>query len=323
MEVTRIVEVVSEPEPVQELTKIDLQLGWLKDTSWAGFFAADQLGYYEEEGLEVNFISGGSGIDPISIVRQNPNMFGASSSNPSFINAVSRGAPLVTIGCFYQFHPGGFTILADSDIDDWTDFENHRIGVQPEAEHWLDVIANVYDLDRSSIEVVRVGYDPTPLLTDQIDAFSSWIVNQPYQIEQAGYEWKFLFLAEIPGIGSYGTIPFVHRDLLEKNPELVERFMRATIKGWDYTLDHSDEVANWIIDEYLPGGALENQLFFMEQGMPVVVSEDTAAHGLGYCNPERWSALIDTLLEYDQIENAVTVADVMTNEFVEASPVKR
>lgn len=313
--------------PVQqeptELTRVNVQLGWIPNSEFAGLFAADQLGYYEEEGLEVDFISGGAGIDPITIVRQNQDFIGVVSSNPSLINAVSRGAPLVAIGAFYQFHPNGFLILKESGIATWKDLEGKKVGVQAEGEYLLDVVAAVEGLDKSKMEVVRVGYDPTPLLTGQIDAYMAWVVNQPYKVEQADKEWDFLLLADVSGVEFYAMLPFVHKDLLESDPDLVERWTCASLRGWAYVLDHPDEAAEWTVEHYLEAGDLEAERWLLEQANPITRSENTAEHGLGWMDPGRWERAITTLLEHNQIEKPVAVEDIMTNQFVETCGIKR
>lgn len=304
-------------------TRVNVQLGWIKNTEFAGLFVADKKGYYAAEGLEVNFISGGAGIDPLTIVRANPEFIGVVSSSGTFINATSRGAPYVALAAFYQKHPNGFLVLADSPIRTYKDFEGRRIGVQPEGEFYLDVLAAIHGLDKSKMEVVRVGFDPTPLLTGQIDAYMAWIVNQPYAVEKAGKKWRFLLLADNPGVQFYAMLPFVTRDFLGRNRSVVDRWMRASLRGWSYVLDYPDEAAEITVKHYLPGGDLEAERWLLKQANPITVSEDTKRHGLGWMDRGRWEAGIQTLLKYKQIERAPNVDDIMTSRFAERIAIKR
>ena len=321
VEVTRVVEV--EPEAAPELTEIDVQLGWIKNSEFAGMFVADQQGFFEEEGLEVNFISGGAGIDAIPIVRQNPNIIGIANSGPALINAVSGGAPLVAIGAFYQKHPNGFLILEETPIDSFQDLQGHSIAIQPESEFLLDVLVAYHDLDKSSMELVRAGFDPTPLLTGQVDAYVAWIVNQPYAVEQAGMDWKFLLFADNPGLEYYAMIPFVHRDFIENNPEALEGFMRASLRGWEWALDNPAETAEVVVNNYLPGGDVAAEQWLMEASLDLIATEETAANGLGWMNPQKWEEGIATLVEYEQIDESVAVDEIMTNQFVESAGILR
>lgn len=321
VEVTRVVEV--QPEQPAELTELTVQLGWIKNSEFAGLFAADQLGYYAEEGLAVDFISGGAGVDPISIVRQNPEMIGVVSSSPSLINAVSRGAPLVAIGAFYQKHPNGFLILEDTPIDSFKDLEGHTIGIQAESEYLLDVLVAYHDLDKSSMELVRTGFDPTPLLTGQVDAYVAWIVNQPYAVEQAGEGWKFLLFADNPGLEYFAMVPFAHQELIDSNPELVEGFMRASLRGWQWVVDHPQEAAEMTVENYLPGGDVAAERWLLDASIPLIATDETAEHGLGWMNPDKWESGIGSLVQYEQIEAPVAVDAIMTNEFVDAAGVMR
>ena len=300
-----------------QLTRVNVQLGWIKNSEFAGLFVADQKGYYTAEGLDVNFISGGAGIDPINIVRANPTYIGVESSSGTLINAISKGAPLTAIGAFYQKHPNGFLLLADNPIRSYKDFEGRRIGVQPEGEYYLDVLSAIYGLDKSKMEVVRVGFDPTPLLTGQIDAYMAWIVNQPYAVEKAGKKWRFLLLADTPGLQFYAMVPFVTRDFLSRNPDVIERWLRASLRGWADVEDHPDESATLVVQYYLSGGNVDAERWLLQQANPITVSPDTTQHGLGWMDPKRWEAGTQTLLKYKQIDRAPSVDEEMTDQFVE------
>jgi NitT/TauT family transport system substrate-binding protein len=310
-------------EEPKELERVDVQLGWIKNSEFAGLFVADQMGWFAEEGIEVNFISGGSGIDPIAIVRQNPDAIGVVSSTPSLVNAISRGAPLIAIGAFYQFHPNGFLVLDESPIKSYADFVGRKIGIQAEGEYLLDTALALNGIDKTQMEVVRTGFDPTPLLTGQIDAYMAWIVNQPYAVEKAGKQWRFLLFADNPGMQFYAMQPFVHRDLLANNPDLLQRWMRAALRGWEWVLDNPDETAQLVVDNYLPGGDVEAEKWLLARANPITVSDDTKEHGLGWMNPQRIQEGIATLLKYEQIAADVKVEDVITNQFVEAVGIKR
>lgn len=304
-------------------TRVTVQLGWIKNAEFAGLFVADKKGFYAAEGLEVNFISGGAGIDPLTLVRFNPDFIGVVSSSGTFINATSRGAPYIAIAAFYQKHPNGFLVLADSPIRSYKDFEGRRIGVQPEGEYYLDVLAAIHGLDKSKMQVVRVGFDPTPLLTGQIDAYMAWVINQPYAVEKAGKRWRFILLADNPGVQFYAMVPFVTRNYFGRNRSVVERWLRASLQGWAYVLDHPDEVAELVVRYYLPGGDLEAEKWLLRQANPITVSEGTKRYGLGWMDRNLWEAGIQTLLKYKQIDLAPNVDDIMNIRLVERIGIKR
>src|SRR5712691_7246621 len=85
----------------RQLKRLNVQLGWIKNTEFAGLFVADQRGWFAQEGLDVTFISGGAGIEPINIVRANPSYLGVVASSGALINAVSRGAKLKALAAYY------------------------------------------------------------------------------------------------------------------------------------------------------------------------------------------------------------------------------
>jgi NitT/TauT family transport system substrate-binding protein len=298
------------------LKRVSVQLGWIKNAEFAGLFVADQRGWFAQEGLDVTFISGGAGIDPINIVRANPTYLGVVASSGALINAVSRGAKLKALAAYYQRHPNCFLMVDDSPIKSYKDFEGRRIGVQPEGEHYLQALAAVHGLQMSKIQVVRVGFDPTPLLTGQIDAYMAWIINQPYRLEKAGKKWRAMLLAETPGLSFYAMLPFATDQMIKEQPDVVEGFLRASLRGWQAVLDNPDEAARITVEKYLPGGDLDAEKWLLKHANPITVSDDTKKFGLGWMDAKVWEAGRDTLLKYKQIERAPDVAEMVDLSFV-------
>jgi ABC-type nitrate/sulfonate/bicarbonate transport system substrate-binding protein len=303
----------AQPRP---LKRLNVQLGWIKNTEFAGLFVADQRGWFAQEGLDVNFISGGAGIDPINIVRANPTYIGVVASSGALITAVSRGAKLKAVAAYYQKHPNCFLMLDDSPIKTYRDFEGRRIGVQPEGEHYLQALAAVHGLSMNKIQVVRVGFDPTPLLTGQIDAYMAWIINQPYRLEKAGKRWRALLLADNPGLTFYAMLPFATDQLIKEQPDVVEGFLRASLRGWQGVLENPDEAARITVEKYLPGGDLEAEKWLLKHANPITVSDDTRKYGLGWMDLRIWETGRDTLLKYKQIERAPEVGEMVDLSFL-------
>ena len=84
------------------LKRLSVQLGWIKNIQFGGLFVADQRGWFAQEGLDVTFIGGGAGIEPINIVRANPTYIGVAASSGALINAISRGAKIKALAAYYQ-----------------------------------------------------------------------------------------------------------------------------------------------------------------------------------------------------------------------------
>ena len=298
------------------LKRLNVQLGWIKNAEFAGLFVADQRGWFAQEGLDLTFISGGAGIDPINIVRANPTYIGVVSSSGALITAVSRGAKLKAVAAFYQKHPNCFLMLDDSPIKTYKDFEGRRVGVQPEGEHYLQALAAVHGLQMSKIQVVRVGFDPTPLLTGQIDAYMAWIINQPYRLEKAGKKWRALLLADNPGLTFYAMVPFATDQMIKEQPDVIEGFLRASLRGWQAVLENPDEAARITVEKYLLGGDLDSEKWLLKHADPITVSDDTKKYGLGWMDLKIWESGRDTLLKYKQIERAPEVAEMVDLTFL-------
>lgn len=298
------------------LKRVSVQLGWIKNAEFAGLFVADQRGWFAQEGLDVTFISGGAGIDPINIVRANPSYLGVVASSGALINAVSRGAKLKALAAYYQKHPNCFLMVDDSPIKSYKDFEGRRIGVQPEGEHYLQALAAAHGLQMSKIQVVRVGFDPTPLLTGQLDAYMAWIINQPYRLEKAGKKWRALLLADNPGLNFYAMLPFATDQMIKEQPDVIEGFLRASLRGWQSVIENPDEAARITVEKYLPGADLDAEKWLLKHANPITVSDDTKKYGLGWMDLKVWEAGRDTLHKYKQIERAPDVAELVDLSFL-------
>lgn len=305
-----VVTATSAPEPFV----LNVRFGWRKNFEFVYCFAADQLGYYAEEGLKVNFFRGGAGIDPITmVVADDDEQIGIASSGGQLMIARSRGRPVKAFAAFYQFHPNGFLVLDESPIKSIKDFAGKRIGIQAEGTHYLQALAAAHGVNYQDMEVVHVGYDPTQLIIGEIDAYMAWSVNQPYAVEKAGEDWRFLYLADTPGLRFYAMVAFTTDKFLEEHPEVVEGFLRATLRGMEYILANPEEAARiTVMDQYCRGCDYEGQIWGLKQANLLSVSEDTKTYSLGWMDPTVWELGRDTLFDLGQMDEKPAVDEFMT-----------
>ena len=144
----------------------------------------------------------------------------------------------------------------------------------------------------------------------------AWIINQPYRLEKAGKKWRALLLADNPGLTFYAMLPFATDQMIKEQPEVIEGFLRASLRGWQAVLENPDEAARITVEKYLLGGDLDAEKWLLKHANPITVSDDTKKYGLGWMDLKIWESGRDTLLRYKQIERAPEAAEMVDLAFL-------
>ena len=156
---------------------VNLQLGWLAGNNNIGEVAAKQLGYFEEEKLNVVIQPGGPSIDGVAIVASGRHEIGQVSSSPSLMLAASQKIPVKCFATGLQQHPYTFFSLEKKPIRTPKDMVGKKIGIQATGKILLTALLKKHNIPEKDVEVVVIGSDLTPLLTGQIDAVTGWLTS--------------------------------------------------------------------------------------------------------------------------------------------------
>ncbi|HEY4170407.1 MAG TPA: ABC transporter substrate-binding protein, partial [Reyranella sp.] len=156
---------------------INLQLGWLASNNNIGEVVAKQLGYFEEEKLNVKIQPGGPNIDGVAIVASGRYEIGQVSSSPSLMLAASQKIPVTCFATALQQHPYTFFSLEKKPVRTPKDMIGKKIGIQATGKILLTALLKKHNIPEKDVEVVVVGADFSPLLTGQVDAFTGWLTS--------------------------------------------------------------------------------------------------------------------------------------------------
>ncbi len=285
-------------------SKVRTQLLWIKNAEFNGFYAAQTQGYYENEGLVVELLAGGPGVEVQPIMDSKQAEIGYHGSGSAFIKAVAAGSKCKCVASVFQRSPAGLMYLADNPIATPQDAVGKRIGLQPGATQAWQVICSKAGLDmETDMEIVTVSYDPSPLVDGTVDGYWCYATNQPGIVRLQGYEvgvldpWDF-------GFRSYGNFAIVHSDYLEEHKDTVVKAVRETIRGWVYANANVDEVTQYTVDEY---GAdydldLEQQKDEANAQIAYMNSGLTADKGLFWFDKEIWQENVQILEDLGELE---------------------
>lgn len=257
-------------ESTDGLTPITFQASWINDAEFAGYFAAIDEGLYEEHGIEVTYLPGGPNVIPEStLIAGDADI--ALTSPDTTVSAIEQGADLVIVGTQYQQNPLGVVSLKESGIDSPDDLVGKTVAVPDVNRVAFDALLTLNGIDPDSVTVVPYAYDPTPLLTGEVDATLDFVTNVPYTIEESGAEATSFTLYDY-GYKIPNDTVVVSRDTLENKREALVAWLRASRAGWEANLADPTVYPPTFEDTWFAGTGrtLENEIFFNTAQKPLI-----------------------------------------------------
>ncbi len=291
---------------------VTLQLKWVTQAQFAGYYVAKDKGFFEEEGLNVTIKPGGPDIAPEQVIAGG----GAdviTTWMPAALAARERGLPLVNIA--QPFKDGGlkFTCLKDSGVATTADFPGRTLGVwffgnEYPFYAWMAKLGLATDGSEGGVTVLKQAFNVDALLQKQADCISVMSYNEYGQVIDAGISEDQLvtFSYKDEGVAVLEDGLYVLEDRLA-DPAFVEtmaKFVRASMKGWKYAEENPDEAAEIIVENDESGAQrLEHQQYMMSE-----VAKLTAG-GDGKLDPADYEQTVATLLAAVSPDNpAITKA---------------
>jgi len=273
-------------EPLQKLV---LQLKWTHAFQFAGYYAAEAKGYYAAEGLEVGFREAGPNRLPIRMVESGQADFGV--SDMEVFQAYQEGRPLVALGVVFQHSPYVLISLRKNHINRPADLVGRSVmfaGNQGRME--IDAMLQSEGIKPDAMKAVPHTWNLDDLITGKVDAVSAYITDEPFVLEAKGAELSLIRPVDY-GIDFYGDLLFTTQAFANKNPELTERFRRASFRGWEYAMEHPAEIIDFILAQ--PGvqqrGETREKLMHEAQAMKDLVMPGLV--DVGHANPGRFQRI--------------------------------
>ncbi len=294
-----------------------LQLGWLPGANQIGEVVAERLGYYLQESLQFRIAAGGPSIDGVSVVASGSASLGQVSSSPSIMLAVSQDIPIQCFATCLQKHPYCFFSLKRNPVRSVSEIRNKRVGISSTAAVLLKAMLANAKIPESSVEVVPIGADLSPLLTGQVDVISGWSTNVS-ALRVLGADRVDLQLWDT-GIHLYALPYYATLETLKTHFYSVVGFLRATARGWNFAREHMDEAANLLVKQY-PTLNWNDERAAIEALMGFAFSGRAATEGWGAMDADIWKEQIALYTQLQQFTNHIPTADqVMTMRVLDAT----
>lgn len=268
-------------------SKPSVQLNWVKNAEFAGFWVADSDGFYEEEGIEVDWLGGGPNVpNTEQITAGGGANLGLSTFYRGFVQAVNAGADVVLLGATFQRSPMSMLSLASNPVMTAEALVGKRIGVTENDKPDVDAILKINGLP-DDYEHVPVGYDVNALANGDVDVLVAFITNQALILEEQGTDTDAVLFEDL-GLVGYSNLIFANRSYLEANRDTVVGFMRASAKGWEKNQEDPEPGAVLAVEEY---GAdldlsLDQQIKENAAQVDLVAGPLTVEKGLLWVSPD-------------------------------------
>ncbi len=290
----------------RELTPLTVQLRWIHDAQFAGFYIAEQRGYYAEEGLAVTFREGGTRINPINVVLAGEADFGINAAE-ILILARADEKPVRAVATIYRRNPLVFLTLADSGITRPQQFAGKKVRLSLGDRTTFYAMMAQVGVTPDQITEVDLPSDPDLFATGEVPVWSGYLTSLAVAIQRAGHEINIIFPDDY-GVHFYADTLFTTDEFLASNPDLALRFVRATLKGWTYAIENPNESGE-AVAHYDPASdvALSNEK--MVASIPLI---NTGVDPIGWMRPEEWEEMAVTLRGQSILTRTVTVSDVYT-----------
>jgi ABC-type nitrate/sulfonate/bicarbonate transport system substrate-binding protein len=307
------------PEPTPVLETVGVQLSWFHNVEFSGFYLAVSKGYYAEEGLAVEITPGGTDaegnfINPVAEVVAGNAMFGVSDGGALLVERAA-GSPAVAIGSIYQLSPVAFTSLADRGIERPQDLVGQTVAIDEFSTGPIfRALLASQGIDPADINVIQRTDFTTDLLTSgEVDVLDGWITNEVTLLEAGGTAVNFILPSDY-GIDMYPDVIFTTEETIANRPELVQAFVRATLRGVQDALSEPAEAAALAV-EYDPTLDPAGQEASMERSLPLLSPPGSQP---GVMRPEVWELTHEILLNEGILSAPLTLEDAYTTTFVDA-----
>jgi NitT/TauT family transport system substrate-binding protein len=289
-----------------------LQADWYPQPEHGGFYTALLKGYYKDAGLDVTILPGGPYLTAEQQVSVGAAEFGMSSSD-RILESIADGQPVVAIAATMQHDPQGIMVRKDSSIHSFADLNGHTVAVKT-GSTWFRYIEKRYRL--TNVHEIPAMMNVANFVADPSYVQQAFATSEPFFARQAGIETRMLMTSDA-GYKPY-RVMFTRRDYLAAHPEVVGKFVSASLRGWrEYLRD--PEPAHAAIMKLNP--ALNPQwMQFSWQALAdgrFVTGEAADGRQLGGMDPERWLAMYNQLQDLKVLGSKFDPAAAYTLQFVE------
>ena len=293
------------PASAQALDKVSFGTNWVAEGEHGGFYQALADGTYRKYGLDVTIVPGGPSTNNQILLPVGKIDFYLSAGSLQGFDAVAQNVPVVEVAALFQKDPQVLIAHPDQGIE-FADLKNLTLFVSADGMatyyQWLKA-----DYGFKDSQVRPYTFNTQPFIVNPKSAMQGYVTSEPFAVEKAAKFTPKVFLLADQGFSDYSTLIETRRDLVEKKPDLVQRFVDASIVGWYNYIYHDNAAANALIKKQNPE-MTDDLLAYSVAKMKeygIVDSGDATTLGVGAMTDARMKDFFDKM-----VRSGVTKADL-------------
>lgn len=301
----------------QRLDKVSFGTNWVAQAEHGGFFQAVADGTYRSYGLDVTIVPGGPNVNNRTLLIAGKLDFFMSANTLQSFDAVENNVPIVAVAAIFQKDPQVLLAHPEAKVARLEDLRPLTLFVSKEGiVSYFQWLKSEYGF--SEARVKPYTFNPQPFLADRRSAMQGYVTAEPYAIEkQAGFKPTVLLLAD-SGFDAYSTLIETRRDLVDKKPDLVQRFVDASLIGWYRYLYGDSAPGNALIKQLNPE-MTDEQLSYSTAKMKeygIVDSGDALRDGIGAMSDARVGSFFDKMSRAGVVRRDLDFRKAYTLRFI-------
>ena len=300
----------------QQLDKVRFGTNWVAEAEHGGYYQAVADGTYKKYGLDVEVVSGGPNINNRILLPVGRIDFFMSANSLQSFDAVENNVPTVAVAASFQKDPQVF-IAHPGMAEKFEDLKKLTLFVSKEGMvsyfQWLKA-----DFGFDEKKVKPYTFNPQPFLADKNSAMQGYATSEPFAVEQAGGFKPKVFLIADHGFNAYSTLIETRRELVEKRPDLVQRFVDASAIGWYNYIYGNPAAGNALIKKHNPemtDALIANGIAKMKE-YGIVDSGDSVKSGIGAMTDAHWKSFFDKMVRAGVVKASLDYKRAYTLQFV-------
>ncbi|MGY4305413.1 NitT/TauT family transport system substrate-binding protein [Bradyrhizobium sp. USDA 4369] len=301
----------------QTLDKVSFGTNWVAEAEHGGFFQAVADGTYKRYGLDVTIVPGGPNENNRMLLISGKIEFFMAANTLMAFDAVANNVPVVSIAAMFQKDPQVFLTHPESKITKLDELKPLTLFVSKEGiSSYYQWLKSEYGFSEKNVRPYT--FNPQPFIATAQSAMQGYVTSEPFAVERAaGFKPGVILLADY-GFNTYSTLIETRRDLIESKPDLVQRFVDASIIGWYNYIYGDNSAGNALIKKMNPemtDDLLAYSVAKMKQ-YGIVDSGDSVEKGIGAMTEERITSFFDKMVRAGVVKPTVDYRKSYTLRFV-------
>lgn len=298
-----------------DLKPASLRLKWLPQAQFIGYYVAKDKGWYEEEGIDLTINPGGPNIIAENMVAAGNDAFGHGGGAASILQAREKGLGVVGIGMLFQQTPYRFVALEESGIESIEDLKGKAVSTWFSGPQFiLSAMLRSQGVDPADVDIQAQANSMVPFIEGQVDMATVTVYNEGLYLKRNEIEPAVSLNPADFNVNLPNESIIVNEEVLADDPELVQGFLNASLRGWAYALANPEEAVDILLAQ-APTLKKQEQVEQLEQLVPLLLYGEAKEQGVGYLDKAQMEFTNEFLVENEVLNALVDVESAIDQSF--------